>query len=272
MKNLINQLIAAGIEEKEAKKEISILLSEFGKNNLSKIEEIVKERIQTRKPIQYLLRKAYFMDFSVTVSEKVLIPRPETEILIEETVKRCRDIWPCVSTALDIGTGSGIIPIAICRLIPNIKFVAIDLEKDIIDLAYENAKKYNVDKQINFKICDLFSDCIHGIFKANNFDLIISNPPYIRVCHGKPMQPEILHEPKAALFGTKENESVLTYYERIIELCRRGMPWRVPTLLALEIDPPLVNDLKNLLKKHNLNNFEIIKDYGKLDRCLFVYL
>ena len=267
MNDLINRLTSAGIEESEARTELSILQKEF--SNQEKIKEIVEERIKTRKPIQYILGKAHFMDFTVKVNEKVLIPRPETEILVEETVKRCRDVACNVSTALDIGTGTGIIPIALCKMIPDISVIAIDIDKDVINLAGENAKINGVEKKINFKVCDLFSDCIHGIFKTNKIDLIISNPPYL----GKPiMQPEVLHEPGIALHGSKKNKTGLVYYERIVELCRRDAINRVSTLVALEIDPPLVNDLKKLLKKERLNNFEIVKDYGKLDRCLFVYL
>ncbi len=328
--DFINKLISAGIEESEAKREISILLSEIGENNLEEIEKIVRKRVQTRIPIQYLLGKASFMDFEVKVNEKVLIPRPETEILVEETVKRLeRHVIPAKAgiqkqdymlrssgfrvkpgmtlTALDIGTGSGIIAIAIAKLIPDIKITSIDIDKEIIHLAKENAKLNNVENKINFKICDVFSKCFEGLLQSQKFDLIVSNPPYVkgRTCYGKSVQPEIMHEPKIALSGSKENTTGLIYYERIIELIKKcyGLPRHCEEaqsadplrrseasvviskryeialplarndvkLLAFEIDPPLVDDLKSLLKKNNLNNYEIIKDYSKLDRCLFVY-
>ena len=276
MNDLINQLISAGIKEQEAKKETAILFQEFGKNNPDKIKEIVTERIKSRTPLQYLLGKACFMDFEIKVNKKVLIPRPETEILVEETVKRFlhRDTLKHVFiTALDIGTGSGCISIALARLIPNIKITAIDIEKDIIDLAYENAKKYSTEKQIHFKVCDLFSKCAGEMFQKNKFDLIISNPPYIKeeTCHSKSLlQPEIQHEPKIALYGSKENKTGLIYYERIIEFM--GLINQTHTMIALEIDPPIAGSLKSLLKKEGLNNFEITKDYAGLERCLFVYL
>ncbi|MBI2996697.1 MAG: peptide chain release factor N(5)-glutamine methyltransferase [Candidatus Melainabacteria bacterium] len=259
-KDLLKKLINAGIEEAEAKKEISILYKEFGKENLNKIKNIVEERIKTRTPLQYLLGKAYFMDFEVKVNNHVLIPRPETEILVEETVRRGMP-----RHALDIGTGSGIIAIALAKLIPNIKIIAIDIKKEIIALAKENATKNNVADKIQFKICDVFSKDTEDLFKSHKIDLIISNPPYVkenepaRRRDGEPaIQPEILHEPKIALYGS------LIYYERIIRLALSTQ------MLALEIDPPLVNDLKSLLKKEGLNNFEIVKDYNNLDRCLFI--
>ncbi|MBI3591221.1 MAG: peptide chain release factor N(5)-glutamine methyltransferase [Candidatus Melainabacteria bacterium] len=301
MKELINKLIAAGIDKQEAKKEISILYKELGGNNLSEINKIVLERIKTRTPIQYLLGKAYFMDFEVKVNKKVLIPRPETEILVEETVKKINNChsqldwesrqlinksknWIPTSvgmtlTALDIGTGSGIIAIALAKLIPSIKITAIDVEKEIIDLAQENAAKNNVSEKINFKVCDLFSKHTEELFKKNKFNLIISNPPYVKNETANQQddktirQPEIEHEPKIALHGSKENKSGLIYYERIIELIiGRGLSRQAPVMLAFEVDPPLVHDLKSLLKKEGLNNFEIIKDYAGLERCLFISL
>ena len=268
MKDLIKQLINAGIEQSEAQKEISILEKEFSDEN--KVNKIVNQRIKTRKPLQYILGKAYFMDFEVKVTNKVLIPRPETEILVEETVKRYRGTpWH----VLDIGTGSGIIAIALAKLIPDIKIIAIDIDKDVINLARENAKRNSVENRIQFKLCDLFSDTAEQIFRTNNFNLIISNPPYVKEDEFKKLRPEVsIHEPKVALSGTKENKTGLIYYERIIELCCKGRSRPVPAVIALEIDPQLVKDLKSLLHKKGLNNFEIVKDYAKLDRCLFVWL
>lgn len=261
-KELINQLISCGIEELEAEGEISLLQKEYTDKN--KIKEIVNERIKSRTPVQYLIGKAYFMDFFVKVNQKVLIPRPETEILVEESIKRCKN----VQNAIDIGTGSGVIGIALAKLIPNIKIITVDIDKGVIKLAKENAKLNGVENKIDFKLCDLFSKDAEEIFN-NSFDLIISNPPYIKESSFQELEPEIhLHEPKIAHCGTKENRTGIIYHERIIELAIKYPP----KLLALEIDPPLVKDLKDLLRKEGLNTFEIVKDYSKLDRCLFVYI
>lgn len=267
MDELTKELISAGIEEKEAKKEISFLLKEL--KDINQVKKIVSERIKTRTPLQYLLQKAYFMDFEVKVNKNVLIPRPETEILVEEAMKRLKKNETNKVTALDIGTGSGIIPIALAKLIPNIEIVAIDLKSEIIALAKENASNCGVSNKIDFRTCDLFSNDFEELIKNNNFDLIISNPPYVRPSQLEKLSPEVyIHEPKVALSGSRENSTGLIYYERIIEVFKKN----VQCLIAFEIDPPLVNDLKLLLQKEGLSNYEIIKDYSKLDRCLFVFL
>lgn len=260
---MLQRLINAGIEESEAKKEISILQKEV--KDLNKIEEILNERIETRKPLQYLLGKAYFMDFEVEVNENVLIPRPETELLIEETVNRIKNHETL--KVLEIGTGSGIIPLALARLLPEAQITAIDIKKEIIELAEKNATKNNVNQNIKFKICDIFSKCFEGLIQANNFDLIISNPPYIKADEVKSLSPEVQHEPKEALSGNIENKSGIKYYQRIIECFTH----KNQLLIAFEIDPTLVKDLRLLIEEHKIKKFEFIKDYSKLDRYLFIY-
>jgi len=259
---LVEKLIKAGIDKNEAIKEISILNKEVSEP--LKILELVEKRINTRKPLQYLLGKAYFMDFEVAVNEKVLIPRPETEILVEEAVKRINSSNKI--TAIDIGTGSGIIAIALSKIISNIEVTAIDINSDIVNIAHENAQKNNVDKKIYFEICDLFSEKAEKIFRSNRFNLIISNPPYVSESSFSTLEPEVrCYEPKIALIGSGVDN--LGYYERILLLVTKNIE---PDLIAFEIDPLLVNDLKILLKRMNLKNGEFLKDYSGQDRYLFI--
>lgn len=260
---MLQRLINAGIEESEAKKEISILQKEV--KDLNKIEEILNKRIKTRKPLQYLLGKAYFMDFEVEVNENVLIPRPETELLIEETINRIKDHKKL--KVLDIGTGSGIISIALAKRLSEAQITAIDIKKEIIELAEKNAAKNNVSKNIKFKICDIFSKCFEGLIQANNFDIIISNPPYVKDEEIRSLSPEVQHEPKEALSGNIENKSGIKYYQRIIECFIN----KNQSLIAFEIDPTLVKDLRFLMEEYKIKKFEFIKDYSKLDRFLFVF-
>lgn len=273
--DLLSKLINAGVEEREAKREIAILESEF--KDKEKIIAIVEERIKTRKPIQHLIGKAYFMDFVVKVNENVLIPRPETEILVEEATKRLQTfsskslILNPQYSALDIGTGSGVISIGLCKLIKNIKVTTIDISEEVIKIAKENASENNVLENITFEKYDLFGDKVKKVFESSSFDLIISNPPYIKDEEMSKLEPEIsLHEPKIALCGSKKNTSGLVYYERIFELSKLNK--KKEFLIALEIDPPIVDGIKQLLNEHNIKNYEIMKDYGKLERCLFLYL
>ena len=175
--DLINKLIAIGLEESEANAEISFLEKEI--KDPGKIKLILEERIKTRKPIQYIIGKAFFMDFEVRINENVLIPRPETEILVEEAINRCRrDTINRVPVVLDIGTGSGVISIAIAKLLPNAKIISVDISNDAINLARENAQINLVDKNIEFKICDLFSNEINKIFNSSDFDLTANKGNY----------------------------------------------------------------------------------------------
>ena len=271
--SLINQLTNAGIEESEAKCEISILEKEFGLENLNKIKSIVEERIKTRRPIQHILGKAFFMDFEVKVNEQVLIPRPETELLVEEAVKRLQKQSKSNKLkALDIGSGSGVIPIGLCKMLSDIEVISIDIQPDTIKIAKENAIKNGVNDRIKFMVQDLFANEIEELFKEYDFDLIISNPPYIKDDMVSSLEPEVaLHESRIALSGSRENKTGLIYYERIIDLCMDLMN-QTHMLLALEIDPPILGGIKQILKENNLTKFEILKDYDKLERCLFVSL
>ena len=262
--NLLNKLLESGIEKSEAKKEIDILFSEF-KDDLNKIKEIIEIRSKTRKPLQYILGKTHFMDFEIKVNENVLIPRPETEILVEETIKR---FLP--NTALDIGTGSGNIAIALAKKIPDIKIVAIDINKEIINLAKENAKNCDVEEKIKFKVCDVFSDDFEKLLLENKFDLIISNPPYVINFS----QPEVKHEPEIALFGNVENKSGMIYYERIIGLCRGDLYGRF-FIDQFSLITPVVPVFQALLIVQSVVHFLIFPGLSEwrvvLQGVLFLY-
>lgn len=263
MKDFIDKLIDSGIEKSEAIREVQILFEEF-KNNHDKIKEFVKERAETRKPLQYLLGESYFLDFKVKVNENVLIPRPETEILVLETKDRINKIFQNKKIKiLEIGTGSGIIPIALAKSIKDIEIISIDISKKALELAFLNAKDLNIENKIKFKQCDIFTKCFEGLISTNNFDVVISNPPYVKNFN----ELELMFEPEIALCGNVENTDGLSYYKRILELF---LPLKT-RLIALEIDSPLADSLINLVKVKSNSKLEIIKDYAGFDRCLFIY-
>lgn len=172
-----------------------------------KILDIVQKRVSKNIPMAYLLNKAYFMGDVFYVDENVLIPRPETELLVRKALSFI-DNFETVSV-LDIGTGSGIIPIEILKNLKNknIKMSAVDISENALLVAQKNSKNYDVS--VKFIHSDLFQNL------SETFDIIVSNPPYIPHFEKQNMDDVVLnHEPHSALFAEEDG---LEFYKKIIE-------------------------------------------------------
>ncbi len=182
--------------------------------------EECKRRRQNDEPLQYILGVCDFMGFELKVDHRVLIPRPETEVLVDHAIKILNVETPqplCfakrssggVSTRrfniLDLGTGSGNIAIALARLVPNSLVTTVDIFKDALNLAKENAQRHGVEERINFVCGDMFEFLEKFEIRNSNirnsdlFDLIISNPPYIPKAQMKILPRDIQQEPPMAL-------------------------------------------------------------------------
>jgi len=181
------------------------------KDSLSKFKEYIIRR-KEHEPSAYITGNKPFMSLDINVTKDVLIPRPETELLVETAIDIAREInEPMI---LDIGTGSGAIAVSLAKYIPSAKVVATDLSEDSLKIAAENAKKHGVADKITFEKADLFPS-------SGKFNLIVSNPPYIRSEDIKLLAPEIKdHEPIAALDGGPDG---LAYYRRILAGLRDHM-------------------------------------------------
>ena len=161
------------------------------------------ERLKTHEPIQYVLGKTNFMDLEFKVNNSVLIPRPETEELVRLMLKEDLD----GKEILDIGTGSGCIAISLAKNLPNAKVSALDISKDALEIAKENAKSNNVD--IEFINADIFE-----YQSEKKYDVIVSNPPYITESEKLEMKKNVLDfEPGLALFI--EDKNPLLFYNSI---------------------------------------------------------
>ena len=212
-------LTDAGIELNEAKKETEMLLEHFcgytfkdmlmGKEltlgQLALIEEKVCFRAETRTPIQYIIGKAWFMDNYFKVTQDVLIPRDETEILVREAIKVIKE--NNYKDVLDIGTGSGCIACTIAQR-TNSTVLGVDISSDALRIALDNVTKLGINNHAVFRKSDLFEK----IREDEKFDIIVSNPPYIPM--GTELPSEVEHEPKTALFA---EENGIAIYRRIIE-------------------------------------------------------
>lgn len=195
------------------------------------------------------------MGLEFEVSPAVLIPRPETEILVEEVLKRLKPN----SRFLDIGTGSGAIAVSIAKYSINSKGYAVDISNDALAIAKKNAKRNAVDGKIKFIKSDLYS----SLPDEAEFDFIISNPPYIRSKDIEKLQEEVQKEPLIALDGGKDG---LLFYRRIIK--DAGKYLKADGYIAFEVGYNQAGEVKDLLKNANFFNLEVIKDLQGIDRVV----
>jgi len=169
------------------------------------------DRLISNEPVQYVLGKTTFMDLEFKVNSSVLIPRPETEELVRLMLKEDLD----GKEILDIGTGSGCIAISLAKNLPNAKVSALDISEEALIVARENAKLNNVDIDfINADIFDYQSD--------KKYDVIVSNPPYVRESEKALMKSNVVeYEPKQALFVADNNP--LLYYKAILNFSKMSL-------------------------------------------------
>jgi release factor glutamine methyltransferase len=229
-----------------------------------KIAQIL-ERRTSGEPLDYILGKSEFMGLEFKVNPNVLIPRPETEILIDtvlkfvpqETDTRHQTSW----NILEIGTGSGCIAVSLAVLLANIKIIATDISKSALEVAAENAVLNKVEDKINFITCDLFSSCDLG---PGSYDMIISNPPYIPSEEIKNLSAEVQSEPKIALDGGKDG---LDFYRRIIPKSLRYLKTGGRLILEMGFGQcPSVSEMFN--HSGRLKVKEVIRDYNGIERVI----
>lgn len=212
--------------------------------------------LKTGKPIQHITKKAFFYDNFFFVNENTLIPRPETEELIE----LIRNDFPKDKelNIIDLGTGTGCIPITLSKLFPNSKVSAIDISEKALEVAQLNAK--NLAETINFIQQDLLVD----FDLDQKFDIIISNPPYIRNLEKEEMHQNVLQfEPHLALFV--EDNNPLIFYDRIISFAKKNLSENGS--VYCEINQYLPEETKLLFEKV-FNKVELIKDLSGNYRML----
>ena len=222
----------------------------LNKSQLSKIKQIVAE-LKTNKPIQYILGKTEFYSLKIKVNEHTLIPRPETEQLVDWILKEN------FVAALDIGTGSGCIPIALAKH-TDAKILAIDVSEDALLIAEENAKNNEVE-----------IDFIHqDILQTNSLqkvDLIVSNPPYVLQSEKKKMQENVLdYEPELALFV--EDKNPLIFYKKIASLAFNFL--NENGKLFFEINAKFGKETIEMLADIGFVNIELKKDMNDKDRMI----
>jgi len=214
-------------------------------------------------PTQYLTNAQGFMGMTFYVDENVLIPRPETELLVGEVIAYLKDNRSA-KNVLDLGTGSGAIAISLAKKMPQLKITASDVESGALKVAEKNAAKLGVKSMIKFVQSDMFGGFKTG-FGGSKWDVIISNPPYIRSDVIPTLQREIYeHEPKAALDGGADG---LDSYRRIID----GAPifLRKTSAVFLEIGYDQAHDVTMLFRESgNYVRVAVTPDLAGNDRVI----
>lgn len=222
------------------------------------LEEVIA-KIDEGYPIAYLIGDVSFYGYPFKVNENVLIPRFETETLIEKTIKLIKSLNLENSNLIDLGTGSGVIAITLKKEIPSLNITAIDKSKEALKVAIENSKlnKVNVD----FQNQDIFNYEL-----PENISIVISNPPYIE--EDSNYNQNVLYEPKEAIFVSNINP--LIYYEQILKIAKEQINKK--HLIAFEIDEDHKEDMHKLCKKYfPSDNIVIEKDLAGKNRYAFIY-
>ncbi len=234
------------------------------KSELEELRNIIKRRLK-REPLQYIIGKTEFMGLEFKINPNVLIPRPETEILVEKAIETIKKEFPSETTVklLDIGTGSGNISISIAKFLgEKVKVVGIDLSDKAIQIAEENAKLNNVEN-VEFICFDFFDTDFENKFQ-NQFDIIVSNPPYISTEEFETLQEEIKnYEPRIAL--TDESDG-LTFFRRLADLSRKIISNR--GFILAEMAYNQAEKVKEIFKSAGYEEIETFKDYLGFERVI----
>lgn len=216
----------------------------------------IQEDISKGIPLQYAIGKWNFYGRDFIINENVLIPRPETELLVDEILKL--DLED--KSILDIGTGSGAIAITL-SLESKASIYASDISQKALEMAKQNAENFGVN--IEFYLSDVFNE----IPKDKKIDIIVSNPPYLTEDEYLEIDKLLYHEPKNALVAGDKGYEI---YERIIEEARDRL--NENGLLFFEIGFEQGDIIKELLIKNGYKNIQIKKDYGNKDRIVIASL
>ena len=234
---------------------------EVSETDLETWNTIISE-LKTEKPIQYITGEAWFYGYRFEVNENTLIPRPETEELIEWIVEESKNLkiqQPNNLNILDIGTGSGCIPISLKKELPNAEVFTIDVSEKALEMARKNAVDNEVE--VNFMLKNILeTDSL-----VEKYDVIVSNPPYVRNLEKQEIKKNVLaYEPHLALFV--EDSDALLFYRKIAQLALTSL---TPNgKLFFEINQYLGKETVALLENLGFKNIELRKDSVGNDRMI----
>ena len=269
-----DELILAGIDE--AKTDARLLLEwccgtnrntllAYGDRLISAEEyEKYTDCIAVRRkrvPLQHITGEQEFMGLTFLVNRNVLIPRQDTEVLVEEVMRHLHDGM----RILDMCTGSGCILLSLLRYSNDCTGVGVDLSEEALRVAGENAERILGTQEGQTRVSFRHGDLFAGVEEGDRFDIIVSNPPYIKTSVIESLMPEVrVHEPRLALDG---HEDGLFFYRRILEQAGRFLVGG--GMLFFEIGYDQGEQVRRLMEEAGYTGVEVIKDFAGLDRVVF---
>ncbi len=250
------------LEKNHQLKRIDLALNPELELSESQLQEwnAILDQLKNQKPIQYILEETYFYGLPFYVDKNVLIPRPETEELVELIISKNLNFQQSNNLKiLDIGTGSGCIAIAIAKNIPNASVFAIDVSQNALEIAKRNAQLNEVE------VTFLQKNILEIDDLKQQFDIIVSNPPYVRNMEKAEINKNVLeYEPHLALFV--EDNDALLFYRKISELAKKSLS---PSgQLYFEINQYLGASTVELVQSFGFENIELKKDIYGNDRMI----
>lgn len=232
----------------------------LGESQKQNYQQFLARRV-ANEPLQYILGEQEFMSLTFEVTPAVLIPRSDTEVLVEEALKILKGFSnPLV---IDLGTGSGAIAVSLAYYLSCARVWAVDISPQALEVARRNAGRAGVSERVNFVWGDLFDP----IPSERVYDMIVSNPPYISREEYGQLAPQVLQEPTLALWG---GEDGLEYYRSII--AQSGQFLKKKGFLLLEIGWKQGPSVTSLLLEQGFQGVRIIKDWGGRDRVVLGHL
>jgi release factor glutamine methyltransferase len=220
-----------------------------------------KQKLRRRlnhEPLQYITGYAEFYGLKFKVNKNVLIPRPETELLVDKSLELLASFDLINPRILEIGTGSGCISVAIANKI-NCNIDAIDKSENALEVARENSRANGTGTRINFVNTNIFT----GALSFDDYDLVLSNPPYIPISEFGTLERDIKdYEPKYALTDGKDG---LEFYRKTIEILNKTT---AGTIVLLEIGDGKKGEIEKLLEQENVSRYTFYKDYLDIDRVV----
>lgn len=214
--------------------------------------KIINDKINEGYPLQYAIGKWNFYGLDLLVDKRALIPRYETEILVDLIINDNSNN----KKILDIGTGSGAISLALSKNLKDSKIIGVDISKNAIDLANENKIKLNINN-VEFKESDIFSNI------EEKFDIIVSNPPYINKEDFEKLDKKLYYEPQNALYG---GEDGLYFYKKIIKNAKNFL--NKNGKIYLEIGYDQKDSISNLLEEYGYKQIKSYRDFNDFDRII----